>query len=287
MTVKPLASPQTYTFGGIRKMLGLSRHAVTQLIELGFVDPARDGTRAYRFSFRDIVLLRSAHALRGAGIPTRQILRSLRRLKDVLPPDAPISRLRITASGDRVTVSDSESQWEPETGQLVMDFSVTGEGAAVSFLTVSPGLENHTQAGDAERFFRAAEQAEEEEPARAESLYRQVLSIAPDHARAYLNLGFMLCESQRPEDAVVLYDRAVLHCAEDPLVHYNRAVALTAVGRASEALSSYESCLELEPDLADAHENAAMLYAQAGRKQLAIRHFNEYRRLQRKPGSPG
>jgi regulator of sirC expression with transglutaminase-like and TPR domain len=48
----------------------------------------------------------------------------------------------------------------------------------------------------------------------------------------------------------------------------------------SPALKSYEECLRLQPDLGDAHQDAALLYARAGQKQLAIRHFSAYRRLQ-------
>jgi tetratricopeptide (TPR) repeat protein len=281
VTSKSLSDPLVYSFSGIRRMLGLSRHAVTQLIELGFVAPARGVAGAYHFSFRDVVLLRSAHALRGAGIPTRQILRSLRRLKNALPPDAPLGSLRITATGDRVTVADPAGHWEPETGQLVMDFSLANDGASVSFMPVA-AADPEGDESDVDRLFSSAEAAEETDPASAEVLYRRVLALVPDHAHAYLNLGFMLCESKRAAAAVALYDVAVRHCAEDPLVHYNRAVALAAVGRNDDALMSYEACLLLEPELADAHENAALLYAQVGREQMAIRHFSAYRRLQRK-----
>ena len=282
MTPSKLAPDSlAFSFNSIRRMLGLSRHAVTQLIELGFVAPSRGATGPYSFSFPDVVLLRSAHALRGAGIPTRQILRSLRRLKEALPPDAPLGGLRITANGDRVTVADPAGHWEPETGQLVMDFSVASDGASVSFMPVNardPGVD----LSDADELFKTAEALEDTDPPLAEATYLRVLALAPDHAHAYLNLGFMLCESARPADAVALYDVAVLHCAEDPLVHYNRGVALAAVGRADDAIASYEACILLEPELADAHENAALLCVQTGREQMAIRHFSAFRRLQRK-----
>ena len=120
---------------GIRQASGLSRHAVAKLIELGFVDPAREPGGGWRFTFQDLVLLRSAHDLRAAGIPTRQILRSLRRLKGSLPAQAPVSGLRITAVGDRIAVRVEGSQWEPDTGQLVMDFSVAPGAGSVSRLS--------------------------------------------------------------------------------------------------------------------------------------------------------
>lgn len=270
-----------YTLRGIRQMLGLTRHAVSKLIELGFVEPLRGPGRVYRFSFRDVVLLRSAHDLREARIPTRKILRSLRLLKEALPPEMPVSGLRITAVGDRITVREDNAQWEPDTGQLVMDFSVAPAEGKVSFIfqrAESGAVE--ASVPDRDTMFEMAEALEESDPAAAEEAYRGMLAADPSHADAYLNLGFMLCEAARWQEAASLYRTAVRHCADDPLVHYNRAVALEALGEVSSALASYEECLRLQPDLADAHQNAALLYARNGQKHLAIRHFSAYRRLQ-------
>ena len=276
----PLASTHPYTLRGVRQMLGLTRHAISKLIELGFVDPSRGPGRALRFSFRDVVLLRSAHDLRVARIPTRQILRSLRRLKDTLPPEVPVNGLRITAAGDRITVREENAQWEPDTGQLVMDFSVTPATGSVSFISQRAPEPATLESDDLEDLFETAEELEASDPTAAEDTYRLILEQDPAHAHAYLNLGFMLCEAGRCREAVALYDEGIVHCPDDPLMHYNRGVALEDLGRVPAALASYEECLRLQPDLADAHQNAALLYAQAGQKQMAIRHFSAFRRLQ-------
>ncbi|MEO5737968.1 MAG: tetratricopeptide repeat protein [Variovorax sp.] len=281
MTEAPDPSSHPYTLRGIRQMLGLTRHAISKLIELGFVKPLRGPGRIYRFSFRDVVLLRSAHDLREAHIPTRQILRSLRLLKDALPPEVPVSGLRITAAGDRITVRENDTQWEPATGQLVMDFSIAPAQGKVSFIRQPATPPEADPVGDdSDALFEMAEVLEESDPPAAQAIYRRLIALKPSDADAYLNLGFMLCEAGRWEDASALYQAAVRHCPEAPLVHYNRAVALEAQGRVGPALKSYEECLRLQPDLVDAHQNAALLYEQAGHKQLAIRHFSAYRRLQ-------
>ncbi|MBU1360982.1 MAG: tetratricopeptide repeat protein [Gammaproteobacteria bacterium] len=282
-----------YTLRGVREMLGLSRHAIVELVELGFVSPGRGPGKAYRFSFRDVVLLRSAHELRAARIPTRQILRSLRRLKEDLPADVPVSGLRIMAAGNRIAVRAEGAEWEPDTGQLLMDLRVSGDAGSVSVLARrssassassdspdTPASPNDPEPTDFVALFATAEALEESDPPAAEQAYRHLLALSPDHAHAYLNLGYMLCEAGRCEEAVALYDRAVVQCPDDPLVHYNRAVALEDLGRVPEALKSYERSLALQPDLADAHQNAALLYERAGDKQRAIRHFSAFRRLQ-------
>ena len=78
MTVDHPETP--HTLRSIQEMLGLSRSAIAGLIANGFVRPARGPRNAYRFSFRDVVLLRTAHDLQAADIPTRTILRALQRL---------------------------------------------------------------------------------------------------------------------------------------------------------------------------------------------------------------
>jgi tetratricopeptide (TPR) repeat protein len=79
---------------------------------------------------------------------------------------------------------------------------------------------------------------------------------------------------------VTLYDEAVLHCPDAPLIRFNRAVALEDLGRVEEAIASYETSLKLDPSLADAHFNIARLKERSGDARGALRHFNAYRRLQ-------
>ena len=104
----------SHTLRGVQELLGLSRSAIVQLVKLGFVKPERGARRAYEFSFQDVVLLRTAHELRSASIPTGKILRALRRLKDELPADAPLSGPRITAVGNDIVVRNRDSQWAAE-----------------------------------------------------------------------------------------------------------------------------------------------------------------------------
>ena len=97
MTTPPDPSP--YTIRAIQEMLGLSRGVITGLIASGFVAPTRGPRNEYRFTFREVVLLRTAVELQAARIPPRKILASLRKLKATLPAELPITGLRITAVG--------------------------------------------------------------------------------------------------------------------------------------------------------------------------------------------
>ena len=115
-------------------MLGLSRSIVAGLIAEGFVAPTRGKRNEWRFTFQDLMLLRTAHALQASKIPPRRILRSLARLKATLPQELPLTGLRITAIGADVAVRDRDGQWQADSGQLLMDFDVAPVAGSVAFL---------------------------------------------------------------------------------------------------------------------------------------------------------
>ena len=108
-----------YSLREVGKLLGLSRSILGRLIDAGFVSPTRGRRHEYRFSFRDLVLLRAAQGLTEAKIPSSRILRSLRRLRSQLPQQVPLDGLRIEAVGDDVVVSEGQKQWRPDDGQYV------------------------------------------------------------------------------------------------------------------------------------------------------------------------
>jgi tetratricopeptide (TPR) repeat protein len=264
---------------GIEEMLGLGRSVITSLIDAGFVSPARGARNEYRFTFQDVVLLRTAYHLRAAKIPARKMLRSLRQLKERLPQELPLSGLRIRAIGNDVAVRMADAGWEADSGQLLMDFEVASSQGSVSFLQRTATAPSSPAATAADWLARG-EVLEGQDAASAESAYRRSIALEPDFAPAYVNLGALLCESGRSDEALELYDEAIVRCAESALLHFNRAIALEDLHQDAQALKSYEQCLELAPELADAHYNAARLHELLGHTQAAVKHYSAYRRLQ-------
>lgn len=273
------SAESTYSLRSIEKMLGLGRSVITSIIGAGFVSPSRGSRNEYRFSFQDVVLLRTAHHLIEAKIPSRRMLRSLKQLRSKLPIALPMSGLRITAIGNDVVVRDGDAYWEAGTGQLMMDFEVAGKEGEVTFLIRGPNPDDGG-AESAVQWFERGDQLEREDTSAAEKAYRQAIAIDPGHADSNVNLGALLCESGRFAEAVALFDEAIKHCPEEPLLHFNRAIALEDQSRIEDALVSYDHCLALDPEFADAHYNAARLHEQAGHTQRAVRHYSAYRRLQ-------
>jgi tetratricopeptide (TPR) repeat protein len=271
------AGGELYTLRRVEELLGLSRRVVAGLIAEGFVKPTRGPRNEFRFSFQDLLVLRSAHELRAREIPPRKIMRALKQLRAKLPTEMPLTGLRLTAVGTDVAVRDRDGLRGAETGQLLFDFEIAPERGAVRFLDPAAA----TGDDDSEDVFAQAESLEPIDASLAEAAYRRVLELDPEHAHATINLGALLCEAGRAKEAVALFDTAVARGLRDPLIHFNRAIALEDLQDPRGAIAAYLRALELDTSLADAHFNLARLYEEAGDAHRAVRHFNTYRRLQR------
>jgi predicted Zn-dependent protease len=261
----------------VQQMLGLSRAVVSGFVTAGFVTPERGPRNEQRFSFQDLLLLRTAHALQRAEIPPRKLLSALTKLAKSLPGELPLTGLRITAVGTEIAVHDTGGAWNPDTGQVLLDFDVAPSGGELAF------LQRATPAGaptdDATAWFSRGENAEANDVAEAERAYRQAIALEADHGRAYINLGALLCEAGRCDEAAALYEQALTAGASSAELHFNHAIALEDLGLFHRAVKCYERALELDSSFLDAHYNAGMLLEKMGDGQGALRHFSAYRRL--------
>jgi hypothetical protein len=277
----------------VQALLGIPRTVITALIAAGVIAPRRGARHAYRFSFQDVVLLRTAQSLRESRIPTRHVTRSLKRLQS-LGEGRPPTGLRVTAVGGNVTVHDRRGRWHVDSGQFVLDFdaedrkdkgdkeNVAGQGARVVDLRQRSSAEAPAEvpADDPVTWFEHAAALEHGDPAAAEQAYMRAVVAAPDYLDAWLNLGCMLCDQGRFDEAIARYRMALEHLPDQPLLHFNLGVALEDAGALREALGSYDACIDLAPDFADAHYNAARLHEELGDPHRAIRHYNQYRKLE-------
>ena len=269
-----------YTVRRVEQMLGLPRTTIAALVASGFVQPARGLRNELRFTFQDLLLLRTAQALRVARLPTRRILRALTALRARLPSEMPLTGLRISAVGDQIAVQEGGSAWDAETGQLLLSFEGEAKTGGLVTAVLEQSAEAHTHDAEAIDWFDRGVGLEATDDVAAEAAYRRAVQLYPCFEDAYLNLGAMLCEAKRCGDAVRLYDDAVKHCGDAPLIHFNRGIALEDQGKVREAIEAYGTSLELDPALADAHYNIAVILERHSDLHGALRHFNAYRRLQ-------
>jgi tetratricopeptide (TPR) repeat protein len=213
----------------VEKLLRLPRRTIHGLVKAGFVSPARGPGQTYRFSFQDLIVLRTAQALAAANVPAKRITRSLRELRRHLPESMPLSGLSIGAVGDRVVVKEGASRWQAESGQYLLAFE--GDPAAGELKVMqreSDNLEEHIDRGYA--LHQAGKLAD------AESVYRDALETWGPDALLLYNLGVLLEDLQRKSEALQAYQAAL--GAEPTMAdcHYNLALLFEELGRGQEAI---------------------------------------------------
>ncbi|MCA9246966.1 MAG: tetratricopeptide repeat protein [Planctomycetales bacterium] len=89
----------------------------------------------------------------------------------------------------------------------------------------------------------------------AETIYRQILGVAPNHSDALHLLGVIAHQVGRPEDAIAQIKRAVAIKGDDPTYHSNLGAAYHAAGRYEEAAATCRQAVALQPDSPEAHNN--------------------------------
>jgi tetratricopeptide (TPR) repeat protein len=266
----------SYSFRDVERLLGLSRPVVQGFVDAGFVAPARGERNEIRFSFQDLILLKTAQGLATVKVPPRRIKQALAKLRAELPESVPLSGVRISAIGARVVVQQGASQWQADSGQYLLDLESTRSSEVEALpQPVAPGDDS------AEHWFVRAGELEAVDPAGAETAYRNAIARRRDFLAAYVNLGCMLQASGKPLPAERTYREAIEVLPGEPLLHFNLGTALEDLRRNAEAARAYAAAIALDAAFADAHYNLARLCEAQGHAQDAIRHLASYRRIVR------
>jgi tetratricopeptide (TPR) repeat protein len=276
---------RSYSVRDVERLLDLSPDTTRNLVRAGFVKPARGTRREYRFSFQDLIVLRTARALLDADIPVRRIRRSLASLRRELPQSLPLSGLSISAVGDHVVVRDGEAQRQVESGQYLLGLDLSLDNGVLHVVEHRQAPNSAASATPAagpqspEDWFAQALALESTEPEGALGAYRRAVHENPRNTAAWTNWGRLLHALGRTQQAAEVYRQALTATGPDALLLFNQGVLLEDLGKPDAALEAYQTALTEDPDLADCHYNLARLYEALGQAQNAIRHLGQYRRL--------
>lgn len=269
-----------YSIADIERLIGLSRGVVRSLIRQRFVAPHRGRRREYRFSFQDLIVLRTAKALSTARLSNRRITRSLRELRRHLPEHAPISGLSLRAVGDSVSIREGHSEWDSHSGQYLLALDVVVSNGTLHIIERAPAPpppEPNQPSLELHQLFDQAARLENSDPQQAIALYQRCLELDAANVEARINCARLLHQGGQFELAEGLYRAEV--CLRDADAMFNLGVLLEDTGRSSEAIDSYLAAIALDPGLADAHYNLARLYEMTGNGPHMIRHLRQYRTL--------
>src|SRR5258706_364322 len=116
-------------------------------------------------------------------------------------------------------------------------------------------------------------------PDAAIAAYERAIAMDPGLVKPRINLGRLLHEAGRLEDAERVYRDGLRMSADDPLLHFDLGVLLDDMGRKHQAMDAYRAALRRDPRFADCHYNLGLLCRRLGKPRDAIQHLAAYRRL--------
>ncbi|MBN3909474.1 MAG: tetratricopeptide repeat protein [Nostoc sp. NMS1] len=109
----------------------------------------------------------------------------------------------------------------------------------------------------------------------AELYYRQAIALQPDLVQAHNNLGEVLQQQRRLNDALKSYRKAIKIKPDYPYAYHNLGHILQQTGNREEAVEAYKKALAIKPDLAITHNNLANTLNSLNRFDAAIESYKQ------------
>jgi len=260
-----------YTTDDVLRILHLSQPTFRACLRAASY-PSRETMRKPRFTFQDLLILRTAKGLLDAGITVGRIRKVLTSLKRQLPDDQVLSHVKIYADGRRVVVWDATGQWQPDSGQFLLNFDVKEMKRPAKVSTLARrGAVSRTRL-TARQWYERALELEQDSPEEACHAYEEALKIDPALVDAHLNLGLLYHIDDQLDLAEACYRRAIEHASSEPLGYFNLAGVLKQKGDRPGAIAAYTAAIQRQPALMEAHEQLALLYDAEGNTTMAFRH---------------
>lgn len=274
---------QLYSVRDVSKIFGVQEARLRYWAQTGFVNPSvRKSGRTF-YTFQDLIGVRMAKELLDSGLTLQRVRKNLDALRSQLPADRALSALRVCSDGDRVVVVEGDRAYQPESGQVVMDFTVESLSSQVSELLELPTTRARTAPALArvdQSAYRAfvdgcgAEAAGDLD--RAEACYRRAVQRDPALSAAYTNLGNLLHRRGELAEARAAYERALEQEPEQVEARFNLGNVLDDLGETDLAIAELRHVCGRCPEFADAHYNLGMILARVGGVAQARTHFEKY-----------
>jgi len=241
------------------------------------------------FGYQDLLVLRTTQGLIESGVPMRRIRRIWSSLRDRLAAGVPLGGITLETEGEDVVASDGSARWEPDSGQVLLDFDAAGlldhhEPPSRPRLVEPPAAEEPLS-----RDVRPGPEAPEADVAHGpDAPRRPVLRIVPRRSHAPIEAVAesemtaedwyeAACEFElsSPEQAIEAYEHAI---ELDPFLaeaHLNLGRQLHVAGERGRAEPCYREAVRLAPEDPTPHFNLGVLLEESGRKDEAIHAYRQ------------
>jgi tetratricopeptide (TPR) repeat protein len=265
-----------YATRDVSELIGMNADQVRHYVRRGLLSPERGGHGEYRFSFQDVVLLRTAKGLLDARVSTRRAYRVLLKLKSQLAAVKSLSAVRIFADGNNVVVREDSTVWNAESGQGHLNFSVSDlEGSVAALQQRQHNDVPVTEDLDSDDWYNLGLDLEEVDPERAPEAYLRAISLDPKNADAHVNLGRLYQMKGQLKQARRCYRKALECVADHQLALYNLGTLFDELEELDTAADYYRRALRIP----DAHYNLARICEMRGDELTALRHLRRYQQL--------
>jgi tetratricopeptide (TPR) repeat protein len=269
---------ELYSVRDAARLFGLTESRLRYWIQAGFLRPSVRQRGRFYYTFADLVGIKAAVELLGAGVPMGRVRRALDGLRGSLPSEvAPTSQLRVQSDGESLVVVEDGTAYEPHSGQLVMSFAVSSLGGHLARL----GSVRDEAVSRGDTVLRASRESDESEEAAAEDVEPAAPQPAdpgwdatePTRAPSAYQHFLAGCRAEESGDLVAAekcYRRALELEPSLAAAHTNMGNLAHRRGAAEEARRWYERALDLDPDQPEARFNLANVMEEMGETELAL-----------------
>ncbi len=128
-----------------------------------------------------------------------------------------------------------------------------------------------------DKFSRALDAMQSVEYKRAEGLLVSINEREPDHAGVWANLGIVLSHLERESEAVQALEQAINLNPNLAAAHNELGIIHREAGRLAQAEVAYKNALSADPDYAIAHRNIGVLYdLYLANPDKALEHYQRF-----------
>ena len=105
--------------------------------------------------------------------------------------------------------------------------------------------------------------------------YKKSISLKPDFAEGYSNMGVTLKNQGKLEEAIEAYKKSIALKPNDADTFYIMGVALKDQGKLEEAIKAYKNSISLRPNYAEVYNNLGVVFQAQGKFDEAIQVFDK------------
>lgn len=120
--IKDQAGYMAYSTREIGHILGLPPYTVRYYACNGLGRCGQGKGNYYKFSFQELLLLKTISRLLFLGVSLRRIRRIMSNLTEQMPKGDPVTAAKIWTEGENVLVRHGNETWDPESGQGIFEF---------------------------------------------------------------------------------------------------------------------------------------------------------------------